>query len=175
MWSSRLLRNAALGLALVAPLLLGGCSGFRPVYGDGGLIAQRLEFNYAKPGSRTDQIIIQELALRLGSGSNPDAPEIRISSAAGARGLTRTNVTKPGSHLEMSVRTSYSVVTADGETLVSGTREASAAYVTSGQVIADEAAAKDATERAAREVAETIRLSILAQLAAPVREAARIQ
>ncbi len=54
--------------------------------------------------------------------------------------------------------------------LVSGSRRAVASYFTVGQVLADEEAYEDAIERAGHEVAETIRLSILGQLAAPVRE-----
>ncbi len=175
MWSPRRLRPAALALALLAPLALSACTGFRPVYGESGLIQQRLELNYAKPASRIDQIIIQELALRLGSGGGPDAPTVRISAAAGARALTRTGVVKPSTQYEMSVLASYSVTSAAGQTLISGTRRASATYTVSGQVLADDAAAQDATERAAREVAETIRLSIIAELAKPVRDSAALQ
>lgn len=171
MWSSRLLRSIALALVLVAPVVLAGCSGLRPVYGEAGLVSQRLDFNYAKPSNRLAQIVIQDLALRLGSGSNPDAPEIRIAASSNERALTRTGVTKPVAQREVTVTASYSVVTADGRELLTGKRRASANFTTSGQVLADEAALKDAAERAAREVAETIRLSILAELAAPVREA----
>jgi hypothetical protein len=39
-------------------------------------------------------------------------------------------------------------------------------------VLADEAALKDALERAAHEVAETILLTLLAELSGPLREAA---
>ena len=171
MWSPRLLRSAALGLALAASLALAGCSGFRPVYGESGVIQERLELNYAKPSSRLEQIIIQDLALRLGSGRNPDAPIVRIVASSAARTLTRTAVVKPSTQHELTVTASYAVTSSGGETLISGTRRASATYSSSGQVLADEAAVSDATERAGHEVAETIRLTILAELAAPPREA----
>ena len=45
MWSSKPL---LLALALVAPLLLAGCSGLRPVYGTGGVVGDRLELSYAE-------------------------------------------------------------------------------------------------------------------------------
>jgi len=170
MWSSRLLRIGLVALALAAPLALAGCSSFRPVYGEAGVVQQKLAFNYSKPNSRLEQIIIQDLALKLGKATDdPDAPELRVSAAAGARGLTRTAVTKPATQYEMSVSASYSVVSG-GKVLLQGTRRAAASYSTVGQALADEAAAKDAQERAAHEVAETIRLSILAQLAAPIRQ-----
>lgn len=175
MSSSSLLRRLALGLVLIAPFALTGCSSLRPVYGETGLIAERLQFNYAEPSSRLEQIIIQDLALRLGSGSNPDAPVIRISAAVGERALTRTGVSKPATHYEIAVQATFTVTTASGETLISGTRRATASFTLNGQVLADEAARKDATERAGHEVAETIRLSILAELAKPVRETALVQ
>jgi LPS-assembly lipoprotein len=172
MWSSRQLRAGLVALALVTPLALAGCGSFRPVYGEAGVVQQKLAFNYAKPNSRLEQIIIQELALRLGKATDrEDAPVVRISAAAGGRALTSTGVTKPATQHEMSVTASYAVVV-DGKVVLQGSRKASASYATVGQVLADEAAAKDAQERAAREVAQTIRLSILAQLAAPIREAA---
>ena len=162
--------RALAALALLLPLALAGCSGFRPVYGECGVARAGLEFAYAKPGNRLEQIIVQDLVRKLGSSGRPDVPEIRITAAAGARALTHTSVDKPATHHEMAVTATFTV-TREGEVLLTGTRRASASYVTVGQVLADEAAAKDAQERAAREVAETIRLSLLAALSAPPREA----
>ena len=121
--------------------------------------------------ARLEQIIIKELELKLGSSSSPDAPEISVTAQSGTRALTRTGVVKPMSDHEITVSANYAV-TVDGKVVIEGTRRASAHYRTSGQVLADEAAAEDASERAEREVAETIRLSILGALAVPVREAA---
>jgi hypothetical protein len=166
-----MLRMGAAAAVLGAALALTGCSGLRPVYGPGGIASQQLAFSYAEPESRIEQIIIQDLMLRLGKGGGADAPQIRISAAAGSRDLTRTSVTKPRTQKEMAVTATYTVVAADGAVLLTGRRKATAQYETVGQVLADEAAADDARERAARSVAETIRLTILAELAAPVREA----
>lgn len=172
---SRPLRAALLAAALAAPVLLAGCSGLRPVYGSNGVGQEQLAFRYAEPASRLDQIILQELSLRLGRGTDPDAPEVRISTSSGSRTLTRTGVSRPTTQREMTVNATYTVAAANGEVLISGTRRATAQYATSGQVLADESAADDARERAARAVADTVRLSILAELAAPVREALIIQ
>jgi hypothetical protein len=169
------LRSGLVVLALGAILILAACSGFRPVYGPTGVVNQRLAFSYADPGSRLEQIVVQELMLRLGKGGGPDAPQIRISVASGSRDLTRTDVDRPRTQKEMAVTATYSVVAADGEVLMTGRRKATAQYETVGQVLADESAAEDARERAARAVADTIRLSILAGLAAPVRETLVIQ
>lgn len=172
---SRALRAAMTAAAIGAVLSAAGCSGLRPVYGPTGVVQQQLAFRYAEPNSRLEQIIVQELMLRLGKGGGSDAPQIRISAAAGARGLTQTSVTKPRSQKEMSVTATYTLISADGEVLLTGRRKATAQYETVGQVLADEAAAKDAEERAAQAVADTIRLSVLAGLTAPVRESLLIQ
>jgi hypothetical protein len=156
------LSGAALGLA--------GCT-FTPVYGDYGVTQQRLEFAYAKPASRLDQIVIQDLSLKLGKSQRPSAPLITISTSAGGdRALTRTGTTKPAKQREVLVTVSFTVVV-DERVVAAGSRSASALYTTSGQVLADDAAYRDATERAALAAGETVRLSILAALATPVRQA----
>lgn len=156
-----MLSGAAVGLA--------GCT-FTPVYGDYGVTQQRLELAYSKPGNRLDQIIIQDLSLKLGKSNDPDAPLVSISSGAGNRTLTRTGTSKPVTQQEVTVNVSYTVA-ADGRVVTFGSRSASASWTTTGQVLADEAAYRDAEERAARAASETVRLSILAALATPVRPA----
>lgn len=172
---SRALRAGLVAVALGATAALAGCSGLRPVYGPAGIGQQQLAFRYAEPSGRLDQIIIQDLMLRLGKGGGVDAPQIRISTASGSRDLTRTDVERPRAQKEMSVTATFTVLAADGEVVLTGRRKATAQYETVGQVLADEAAAQDARERAARAVADTIRLTILAELAAPMREALVIQ
>jgi len=168
MWSSK---PWLVALAIAAPLLLAGCSGLRPVYGTGG-VGDRLELSYAEPETRLEQIIIQDLALRLGDSQRSDVPQVDITATTKTRELTRTSVVKPVTQHEVTITATYTVTSVDGEVMLTGTRRAAADYSATTQVLADEAAAKDAAERAARAVADTIRLSILGQLAAPVREAA---
>lgn len=167
MWSSsRALRRALAALALgAAALALGGCS-FTPVYGEHGVAQQRLELAYGKPATRLDQIVIQDMALRLGSSDAPDAPRVSISTSAYSRPLTHTGLSKPASQHEVQVTVSFSV-TAGGKVLAAGSRSASAAWTSRGQVLADEEARKDAEERAARAAGETVRLAILGALATP--------
>jgi hypothetical protein len=147
--------------------LLAACSGFRPVYGDAGSAVSRYSFDYAAPGSRLDQVIYTELRLRLGPDTDAaSAIKVAVSAYAGARALTRTAVAKPASTAEMVVSATIRVVGPDGEVIFTGTRSASAIYTTVGQVLADTAAQTDAADRAARALAETIRLMILGALEA---------
>lgn len=164
MSSSSLLRRGLLAVILAAPLALSACTGLRPVYGETGVIRERLALSYARPGNRLEQIVIQDLILRLGNSTAPDVPEIRIAAGAGTRDLTRTSTVKPQAQREAVVTVSFTILDG-GLVIAQGTRKASAGYATSGQVIADEAAYKDATERAAHAASESIRLSILGALA----------
>ncbi len=155
-----------LPVALVA--VLAGCSGFRPVYGDVASASnpQGYRFHYAAPASRLDQIVYNELRLRLGPNSNePDALQVTVSAWSGARGLTRTAVSKPVTTNEMIVYASYTVATPTGEVLVSETRSASGLYTTRDQVLGDVEGQNEAAERGAKAVSDTVRLGILGALA----------
>jgi LPS-assembly lipoprotein len=155
--------NALKPLLFISLLLvLAGCSGFRPVYGDPATDARQYAFAYAEPASRLDQIIYTELRLRLGPPStDPDAIRVAVSTTSGARGLTRTAVAKPMTNLEMLVSTAISVTRADGTVLFTGTRSTSAFYTSAGQVLADVAAQTEAAERGAKALADSVRLTIL--------------
>jgi LPS-assembly lipoprotein len=159
-----------LALVLLAAATLSGCSGFRPVYGDAGTGAERLALNYARPPGRLEQIIIQDLVVRLGSTTDPSAPTFSVGATSSSRQLTHTNVVKPAVQWEVTVSANYTISVGDS-VVTGGSRQASANYTTNGQVLADEAALKDATERAGHAVAETIRLSILGALSQPATTA----
>jgi LPS-assembly lipoprotein len=170
MSSSSALRLGLVVLALLVPLVLAGCSSFRPVYGVDGIATGRLALSYAKPASRLEQIIIQDLKLKLGSTNDAGAPRVTIRAAAPSRPLTRGTASRAMTDHEVVVTATYGVV-ANGKVVAEGSRRAAASYRSTGQqVLADESAYRDAAERAAREVAETIRLSIIADLATPVPE-----
>jgi len=166
MWSSKALaRRALLSLALAFPAaFLAGCT-LTPVYGDRGAGTEAaLVLNYAEPTSRLGQIVAQELARRLGSGTGPDVPVARISAVQGARTLARSQTTNPSKPYEAVVIATLTVVDPQGQVLLTVTRQANAGYTTNGQVLADKAAEADAAERAARSVAESLRLTLLATL-----------
>ena len=168
-WFSTLSRAALFGLAVAGPLLLAGCSGFRPVYGDNGIANARLELAYGKPGTRLDQVVYQEFVLRFGRTTRPDAPQLTITTSASGRGLTTTNVVKPAT--QQAVTVNAVLTTADGRRIFAGSRNATAQYVSVGQTLADAEAGNEAQERAAREAAEGLRLAILGALATPIPDA----
>lgn len=176
--SERGLRAGLLALALIAPLALASCTSFTPVYGDGGIVNAELELAYAKPTNRLEQIIYQDLALRLGKSSNPSAPLVTVKASAKSRSLP-TAGGAPVSQKQVTVTATITIATietpatADTEavmkTIFSASRNASADYTTGSQSLANQQAAQDAQERAAKALADTVRLTIIAALASPAQ------
>ena len=162
----RLVRPVAFaGSLLGAAVALGACS-FSPVY-SGTLASQpMLNLAFAKPASRLEQVIYQELALRFGSSAAPTAPlaTVTVASSSGAVGLSVT--ANPNKLYRSVVTATVTIARRDGTGAepMSFTRQASAEYTTSGQVLADTAAANEAAERAAKAAAESLRLAMLASL-----------
>lgn len=166
MWSFRpFARTLLIALALSAAAAVSGCTGLRPVYQQPSPGVARTAFFYGAPVSRLDQVIYAELRLRLGPHSAaPGAVRVTVSASSSARALTKTAVVRPSQQFEAMVVANVSVIRADGTVAFSGQRRATAAYQYIGQVLADNAAAVEATERAARSLAETVRLTILSAL-----------
>ncbi|MFD2647825.1 LPS assembly lipoprotein LptE [Devosia albogilva] len=168
MWWSSGFRSLAFATALVAVAVpLAGCS-FSPVYGGAGALAgqQTLALNYAEPSGRLEQIIYQELRLRLGSSEAPDAPKARVTvvSVATDPTLAETNTILMNDARRVMV-TANLTITRPGEARpLTITRVATADYVSTNQVLAANAAADEAAERAAKAVAESLRLALLADL-----------
>lgn len=163
--SKPLLRNAFVALSLLGATALAGCTGLTPVYGERGIGTERHALNYGKPNSRAEQIIYQELALRLGRATDAAGPSVRITTSNAGRKLTRSNVVRPSEQREMVVTAKIELIAADGSILLSTTRSAAALYTTDSQALAASEAEREAIERAARELAETVRLTLLGALA----------
>lgn len=158
-------------LALVVPLALasaglGACS-FQPVYS--GRLAEnpQLQLAYAEPKTRLEQIVYSELSFRLGKTNSPIAPLISASVTSSASEPYLSKTLNPNIPREMTVTATLTITPRDGidSKPITITRTAKAQHTRSGQVLADEAAMIEAQERAARSVAESLRLAILAALA----------
>ena len=164
-WSRTLRRFATAGIALGLATALGACS-FSPVY-SGTLASQpMLNLAFAKPTSRLEQVVYQELALRFGSSDTPTAPLATVSVSAAAGGIGLSSTSNPNKLYRTVVTAKLTIARRDGTdaTPMTFTRQATAEYTTSGQVLADTAAANEAAERAAKAAAESLRLAMLASL-----------
>ena len=165
MWlSSRIWRNALIALTIVGATGLAGCTSFTPVYGENGTGLEQANFQYAKPTNRLDQIIYQELILRMGRSGGTTTPTLSIATTADNRDLTKSDVLRPSEQREAVVTATIKVTSPSGAVVFNTTRSASALYATDGQGLADNEAQRDAEARAAKELAETIRLTLMGVL-----------
>jgi len=166
MWWSSGFRSLTLAAALAAAALpLAGCS-FSPVYGGAGAMAgqQVLALNYAKPTTRLEQIVYQELRLRLGASEAPDAPRASVSVSASAIDPSIADEVNLYDTRRVTV-TATLTITRPGEARPrTYTRVATADYIYANQVLASRTAADEAAERAALSAAESLRLAVLADL-----------
>jgi hypothetical protein len=161
---SRLAGAALLGLALLLPLA--GCTGLTPVYGERGPGTERLALRYGEPANRLEQLIYQDLALRLGrADAGGTAPKVTLAVSSGGRALSNDIVSAPNRPHQVTVRAFVVVMGADGTRLYSGTLSQSADYTTDAQALANAQAADAAAAQAAHLLADTIRLQLIAVLA----------
>jgi len=161
---SRQVRAASsIVVLLVASGTLGACS-FSPVYGGASTSRTTTELAYAKPSTRLEQIVYQELALRIGESASPMAPLVSASVSAVNRDVALSDSDDPNEAREVTVTATITIAPRDGRMATAITRRATATYTTNSQVLANRAAEQDADERAAKAVAESLRLAILASL-----------
>lgn len=146
----RLLQSIALVCAVLA---LAACS-FAPVYSSGARITN---LQFASPDTRLEQIVYQDLVTRFGRSTAPDALLVKVKvSSSSLLGTTlegAITITRPDP----------SGVT-EGEVLYRATRTASATSGDAQQSLADQQTGIDAAERAAHQLAETVRLTLLGVL-----------
>jgi len=167
MWSSSGVRAGLVAIVLASATSLAACSGLHPVYGPGGVTEQQVALNYAAPTSRTDQIIYEALALKLGKATGP-APTLTVTTQSFSRELTvqSSSVAQalPSLMREMEVSADIKLTDTSGKIIFSGMRSATADYTTNTQGLANDTAAADAIKRAALALADTIRLTLLGAL-----------
>ncbi len=169
MWSFKPMRRYALFAALLAVPALSACSSFQPVYSSqAGQMAEPtiIELAFAKPAGRLEQIVQQELALRFPTTTNPQAPlaTISVQTIGGQSFLTASGGVL--GQVKTGVTATITIKPRDGTKTepFKITRSADTSYTTSGQVLADRAAANEALERAAKAAAESLRLALLGVL-----------
>jgi hypothetical protein len=161
MWSSSR-RTLPIVAGLVLLLSLAGCSGLRPVYGDGGMDQQRVSVRYAEPNSRLEQVIYNDLALKL--GKDEGGPTVSVAATQSTRELTVADINQARSRSQVTVAAAVTVTSTDGTALYRGTLSQAADYTEGAQVLANQSASEDAANKAAHLLADTIRLAILGAL-----------
>ncbi|VAW22744.1 hypothetical protein MNBD_ALPHA12-782 [hydrothermal vent metagenome] len=149
--------------SLIALLFLAGCT-ISPVYSDRSTTSNSFNLAFASPNSRLEQIVYSQLVARFGRSLSPDALLVTV-------GVTPSSIA-PGAS-SVGLKGAISVTGPSGETIFNGTRSASASYAGSGQSLANQQAANEAAERAALQLAETIRLTLIGVLSARASKTAQ--
>ena len=163
LWSKRLQILSFSAVALVGTPLLAACT-MTPVYS--GRLAENpnLELAFAAPTNRLDQVVYQELSLRF--GNSPTAPLAKVQTSASGTTLVDTITANPNKTYEVTVTATLTIEQNNdpkAKPLVL-TRRATANYQTGAQILNDQSAYTEASERAAKSAAESLRLAILATL-----------
>jgi LPS-assembly lipoprotein len=158
---SRTRRAALLAVSLAAGLALAACT-LTPAYnGDSGQHAVALSF--AEPTNPLEQIVYQSLERRFTVATSPDAPAVSVSVSTATRALAQSVTTDPQAS-QLLTATGTVKITKNGQPVLTATRQATATYSTSGQVLADNSAQTNAANQAAQALADTLELTILAAL-----------
>lgn len=157
-WSSS--RRRAL-IAMLSVFALAGCT-IAPVHGDrAGIVTDPLPLAYASPDSRLEQVFYQALAARLGTSGALDAPLVTANVSASASRIGLSSRIEPATDYQVVATVNYRVEKL-GEIIASGRRTATAAYRTTGQIVADDAARQNASEEAVRAAAQSVTATLLA-------------
>lgn len=164
------------GSVLLLTLGLGGCQ-FQPLYSSssgttGPENTALSSFYVAEVNTREAQQVRNHLIFLLSGGSSPVNPthEVRLRVSSSVRTLAaavkNVNTNQLGNTAgSVTVTGSYEVYDkAKQEVIFRGTRESSASYDKTSQNFATQRAERDAANRAARSLAEQIRLAIAADL-----------
>ncbi len=151
------------GILIFTMLFLSACS-FSPLYGEKSLVTNPISLNYAKPNTRLEQIVYSELKLRLGNNNENGENIFSVAISPSTRSVGRSSNQSPKWIRELILTGNYNVTNNDNEKIISGSRNVRVSYTQSGQIIADKQAYNEASERAARELAQIIYLALLAEL-----------
>ncbi len=164
----RLFYYLKLSLATIfIALTLAACS-FTPAYQSNNKMGQTIKLEYPKPASRLEQIIFQNLQLTLGKADDAQSEQLdkfKLSLSQSTRTIGRSSNGLPSSVNEIILSADFSIIDGEnGQTIYQAQRLARASYTTNGQIIADKKAQEEASERAALELAQIIRLTLIGAL-----------
>lgn len=160
---SRAVRLAGLLVALAAGLLLAACSGLTPVYRTSAIGPLTETYRYSAPRNRLEQILLNDLTLKLGPAGE-SGPRIVVTVSDAARDLTSDLTSTPLNPSQVIVTAQIQVFGADGTKLIDVTRSQSADFTTNASVLASNQARQSAAEKATHLLADTVRLTVLGAL-----------
>lgn len=164
-------RSALAAIACAAFVSLSGCV-YQPLYGSGSHAPETgfalAAIRVSDVDTRVGQQVRNHLIFLLQGGREAVAPayEVRIRTGDTSRLFAATRAVRDNTAGTVSVTVSYDLVDLSTNTRIAGgSRVASASFDRTGQSFANQRAILDAENRAAREVAEQIRLALAADIA----------
>lgn len=151
---------AKFGGGLLLLIFLSACS-FAPLYGSGSSANIDQPLAFAEPDSRLEQIIFFQLRDSFKESSDLSAPFIDLNVSESGISIGPNSVSLKGT-LSIYRRDPTNI---DGQKKIySISRTATATRGTSPQKLADRTASNESAERAARELGESLRISLLGAL-----------
>lgn len=157
-----LFRRAFLGAVLATSALgLGACQ-VQPLYGKTGLTDSLASVGISEPKSRVEQSVRNQMIFLLSGGAGePENPvyqlDLRVTSTSvNYLSQISSNLPQPG---RVTLTATYTL-TRDGQLIKKGTQRMDAQLDYTSQQFAQIRAIRDAEDRAARELAEVLKLDI---------------
>lgn len=160
-----LFRRAFVGAVLVSALGLGGCQ-VQPLYGRSGLTGSLASVGISEPTNRVEQSVRNQMIFLLSGGAGEPANPVyqlnlRVSSSnVNYLSQISSNLPQPG---RVTLTATYTL-TRDGKLIKQGTQRMDAQLDYTSQQFAQIRAIRDAEDRAARELAEVLKLDIAGAL-----------
>ena len=168
---TRTFRAVFIAAALLAPA---ACV-YQPLYGTNSYAPDSASYalsqiSVAEIDNWAGQQVRNHLIFLLQGGRQAPDPiyQLRLRVSDTKRFNATSRIVSDTTAGAVTVTVSYELIRIDGYTRVaSGSRQASANFDRTGQSFANERAVRDAEQRAAREVAEQLRLALAADLTHP--------
>lgn len=160
-----LFRRAFVGAVLVSALGLSACQ-VQPLYGKSGLTDSLASVGISEPTNRVEQSVRNQMIFLLSGGAGEPANPVyqlnlRVSSSnVNYLSQISSNLPQPG---RVTLSASYTL-TRDGKLIKQGTQRMDAQLDYTSQQFAQVRAIRDAEDRAARELAEVLKLDIASAL-----------
>lgn len=161
-----LFRRAFVGAVLVSALGLSACQ-VQPLYGKSGLTGELASVGISEPTNRVEQSVRNQMIFLLSGGAGePANPVYQLNLRVGSSNVNylsqiSSNLPQPG---RVTLTATYTL-TRDGQLIKKGTQRMDAQLDYTSQQFAQIRAIRDAEDRAARELAEVLKLDIAASLA----------
>lgn len=161
-----LFRRAVVGSVLASALTLASCQ-VQPLYGKAGITGELASVGISEPTNRVEQSVRNQMIFLLSGGAGEPANPVyqlnlRVSSSnVNYLSQISSNLPQPG---RVTLTATYTL-TRGGQLIKKGTQRMDAQLDYTSQQFAQVRAIRDAEDRAARELAEVLKLDIASALA----------